>query len=187
MNKPSSYLELIIGPMMAGKTSKLIDIYHQYKVCDVPVVVINHVYDEQRFGNIKKNEMISHDSESVGCIYLKNLQDFSSRFDAYKAILINEGQFFTDLVPVVLDLLKKDKHVFIASLDSDFKGNRFGDVIDLIPVCDVVCKLTSLCVGCKNGTKAIFSKRVCVDAEENQILIGDSNKYIPVCRNCFKK
>jgi len=97
-------------------------------------------------------------------------------------VLINEGQFFSDLFEATLLLLVSKKKVYIAGLDGDFKRNKFGQMLDLIPMCDTVTKLTSLCSQCKNGTKAIFSKRI--TCEKQQTLVGSDN-YIPVCRNCF--
>ena len=43
----SGYLELFIGPMFSGKTSKLIELYKQYKFCNIPVLVINHSIDNR--------------------------------------------------------------------------------------------------------------------------------------------
>jgi thymidine kinase len=98
-------------------------------------------------------------------------------------ILINEGQFFDDLYPCVFDMLREKKHVYICGLDGDFQRNKFGSILDLIPICDKVTKLNSLCGICKNGTPGIFSKRITNDKE--QLLIG-SNNYISVCRSCYE-
>ena len=43
----TSYLELFLGPMFSGKTSKLLDIYKQYKFCDNKVLVINFIGDKR--------------------------------------------------------------------------------------------------------------------------------------------
>jgi hypothetical protein len=42
-------------------------------------------------------------------------------------------------------------------------SKKFGNILDLIPYCDKVTKLTSLCSICKNGTLAIFSLRITDD------------------------
>ena len=43
----SPYLELIIGPMFSGKTSKLLQLYKQCKYCNIPVKIINHKIDNR--------------------------------------------------------------------------------------------------------------------------------------------
>lgn len=82
----------------------------------------------------------------------------------------------------MLSLWYKKKRVHIGGLDGDFNRNKFGELLDLIPYCDKVIKLTALCGICKNGTVAIFSRRITEETE--QTVIG-SDIYIPVCRECF--
>jgi len=79
-------------------------------------------------------------------------------------------------------LLKMGNKVYVSGLDGDFQRKRFGQILDLIPLCDKVTKLTSLCSICKNGKPGIFSMRLTV--ETCQTLVGSDN-YIPVCRECY--
>ena len=79
-------------------------------------------------------------------------------------------------------MIKDKKKVYIAGLDGDFQRKKFGQMLDLIPLCDTVTKLTSLCNICKNGNLGIFSKRITNETE--QTVIGSDN-YIPVCRSCY--
>jgi thymidine kinase len=99
-------------------------------------------------------------------------------------ILINEGQFFSDLYDSVLQMLKQGKRIYIAGLDGDFERKPFGDILRLIPLCDDVIKLKSLCSLCRNGTHGIFTHRLTLEKE--QTLIGSDN-YIPVCRKCYEE
>jgi thymidine kinase len=101
-------------------------------------------------------------------------------------VLINEGQFFPDLCESVKRLVNLYKsHVYVCGLDGDFQREKFGQLLDLIPLSDKVDKLTSLCVQCKNGTRAIFSHRI--TNETDQKLIGSSESYIPLCRKCYEQ
>ena len=45
MNIASAYLELIIGPMFSGKTTRLLDIYKKYTFCEISTMVINYEKD----------------------------------------------------------------------------------------------------------------------------------------------
>lgn len=191
------YLELIIGPMYAGKTSKIIEIYKQCEFCNIPVVVINHSLDTRYDDKL----LCSHDKVMIPCIQTNRLRDiynykkknadflsenytFRIKIDEADVILINEGQFFEDLYEYVQYMLKKGKKIFVAGLDGDFERKKFGHILDLIPLCDKITKITSLCSICKNGTPGIFSKRL--TNQKEQTLIGSDN-YIPVCRNCYEK
>lgn len=179
----SSYLELIIGPMFSGKTSKLIKIYKQFKYCNIPICIINHILDNR----YDECMLSSHDKIKVPCIQSGNLTELwlnNEELKNSKVVLINEGQFFADLQDIVIKMLDNNKHVYICGLDGDFKRDKIGTILDLIPLCDKVTKLTSICSLCKDGTPGIFTLRL--TKETNQIIIG-SNNYIPVCRNHYRK
>jgi len=174
----NAYLELIIGPMYSGKTSKLIDIYNNFKN-NVKISIINHSLDNR----YDESDMLStHDKIKAQCIKTSNLNDlwlYNEEVKKSKIILINEGQFFENLYDVVINMLNNNKHVYICGLDGDFQQKKIGQMLDLIPLCDKVTKLTSLCSICNDNTPAIFTLRL--SKETHQIVIG-SNNYIPVCR-----
>lgn len=191
-----SYLELIIGPMYSGKTSQIVEIYNQCKFCNISVAVINHSIDTR----YDEKLLTTHDQIKIPCIQttkLNSIWNYSILDNHFNeksinhlvlrsadVILINEGQFFKDLYSVVEDMLKCNKRVYICGLDSDFERKKFGQILDLIPLCDKVTKLTSLCSQCRDGTPGIFSMRL--TPEKQQTLVGSDN-YIPVCRKCYEK
>ena len=177
----SGYLEIILGPMFSGKTTKILDIYKQCKFCNIPVSIINHSSDTRYHDTM----ISSHDQLFAPCfqtVLLNDLWKTNVAIRSSDVILINEGQFFGDLYNVVNDMLKHKKKVYICGLDGDFERKKFGQILDLIPMCDKVTKLTSLCSKCKDGTTAIFSTRL--TCETDQTVVGSSN-YIPTCRKCY--
>ena len=192
----ASYLELIIGPMYSSKSTMLLEIYKKCKFCNIPVIIINHSIDTR----YHESMVSTHDKIMAPCIQTTKLNDvwdykdldshFNENSDRHiklrtsDVILINEGQFFEDLYEVVVDMLKFNKRVYICGLDSDFERKKFGQILDLIPLCDKVNKLTSLCSQCKDGTPGIFSMRL--TSEKQQTLVGSDN-YIPVCIKCYEK
>ena len=177
----SGYLEIILGSMYSGKSSRLVEIYKQCNFCNIPVMAINHVIDN-RYDN---NLLSTHDKIKIPCIksdLLKNIWPSDELLSA-DVILINEGQFFSDIVETVLELVEKQKkRVYICGLDGDFKRERIGNLLDLIPHCDEISKLKSLCSECKDGTHGIFSFRT--TDEKDQVVIG-SDIYKPLCRSCY--
>lgn len=193
----SAYLEIILGGMYAGKTSRLVEIYKQCKFCNISVSVINHTIDTRY-----DDELLStHDKVKIPCIKTERLLDLWTesidleednaiiprindkvKIRTSEVVLINEGQFFPDLEDFVRLLLNDGKKIYICGLDGDFERKRFGTILDLIPLCDKVTKLTSLCSLCKNGTPGIFSMRL--TNETDQTVVGSDN-YIPVCRKCY--
>jgi thymidine kinase len=177
-NKNMSYLEVIIGPMFSGKTSKILDIYKKCIFCKIPVLIINHKLDTR----YSYDSLSSHDNLKAPCIFSKTLLTSEIDLLNIEVILINEGQFFDDLYLFVEKYIQQNKQIYVCGLDGDFEKKKFGQILDIIPLSDKVTKLTALCSICKNGTKAIFSKRL--TDEREQTVIG-TNSYIPVCRICY--
>jgi thymidine kinase len=108
---------------------------------------------------------------------------YVDKFLESKVILINEGQFFLDIVEwvkIAVDVYHKK--VYICGLDGDFERKSFnGDWLNLIPYCDKVKKLHSYCSNCKSKP-AIFSHRL-INETAQKVIGVDS--YIPLCRKCY--
>jgi thymidine kinase len=179
----SGYLELILGPMFSGKTTQIIQHYKSYIYIGKKIVVINYAEDKRYHDSL----LSTHDKIMIPCVLVKKLSDIleDENVKAADIILINEGQFFEDIFEVTLDFVEtQNKKVYICGLDGDFQRNKFGNLLDLIPYCDKITKLSALCSSCKNGTAGLFSHRI--TNETSQIVIG-SNNYRPLCRSCYKK
>lgn len=178
----TGYLELFIGPMFSGKTSKLIDIYNSIEDKS-KVLIINHNLDD-RYG---RNKIITHDKKEAPCIEMENLYELyniKEDFEKYDYFLINEGQFFEDLLVMINMLVEKHKKkVYVCGLDGDYKRDPIGDILKLVSFCDRVEKLHGKCSYCDK--KAIFTNRTSV--EDKQIIIGGEEIYRPLCRICFLK
>ena len=110
----SGYLEIIKGPMFSGKTTRLLDIYKKYSFCDINTMVINYEKDNRYSDNL----LSSHDKVMIPCVKTLVLSDIvnftditlSSHYKEFleaKAILINEGQFFSDIVDWVKIAVEK--------------------------------------------------------------------------------
>lgn len=191
MSKQTGKLDIIIGCMFSGKTSELINrIQKASLVYGDDVLVINHTSDT-RYGT--EDGLYSHDANfnsSVRCfnlceIYTNELEPLLKKA---KAIFIDEAQFFEDLKLFVHYCVEGlNKWVTICGLDSDYKRRKFGHIIDLIPMADSVLKKKALCLRCKDGTEAMFSKRIVNQNNDGSdsgvvIMVGEAQKYESVCR-----
>ena len=175
------YLELFLGPMFSGKTSRILNIYTMCNLSNISCYVVNFSEDKR----YDEKKLSTHDRKMIECHNHLTLTDLLKPdiIDNNKVFLINEGQFFPDLYEIVKKLVDTyHKEVYVCGLDGDFKREIFGDILKLIPICDKVTKLNAICKMCCNGTKAIFSKRITKEMEQK--VIGSDN-YIPVCRKCY--
>lgn len=167
-------IELILGCMFSGKTSELIRIYQRFQIAKKRCIMIKHSLDDRY--NI--NYIVSHSDLKIKCIHSKTLLNLN--VNNYEVICIDEGQFFDDLV----EFCEKeaiDKTIIVAGLDATFKTDGFPNILNLIPKCEIVRKLSAICVIC--GNDALFSERL--SSETNVTVIGGSDKYMSVCRKCY--
>ena len=186
-------LELVVGTMFSGKTTYMLSKIAFFADLGFKILYLNIEFDNRsentfsthnpflnskeygKKGNIEKNVTM------IKTEYLANIV-----FNDYDIVLIDEAHFFDDLVPFVHKLLKYKKYVIVGSLMADFKGNKFGNAIDLIPICDDVHRLQAYCGLCAENKKcrvAIYSKRM--TQTKDTVEIGGSEKYIPVCREHY--
>jgi thymidine kinase len=87
-------------------------------------------------------------------------------------------------VSFVLKAVEEDgKHVICVGLDGDSERRPFGDILKLIPYCDSIEKITSLCSECSDGTPALFSYRSF--ETEDQVAVGAESMYKPLCRKHY--
>ena len=174
-------LRLFVGPMYAGKTSKLIETYKEAIKNKQNVIVLTHS-SEIRYSI---DQLSTHDQKQISCFKYDKINTFvKDKHDDIsdsQVILIDEAQFFEDLIEIRELVDTHQKHIFVFGLDGDFKRNKFGHILDLIPVCDSVEKLTAKCNMCNN--KAIFSRRIINSGQ--QILVGSNESYQPMCRKCY--
>ena len=183
----SGYLELILGPMWSGKTSMLLTYYRQFCFCKLKVCVINFKADDR----YSETMLSTHDKQMIPCIMgfsmeeiMKNPEN-ANNINECDVILINEGQFFHDIVHFTTRMVEElHKKVYICGLDGDFRREKIGKLLDLIPISDKVTKLRALCGKCKDGTPAPFSFRNSSSTE--QVLIGADDIYVPLCRKCYQ-
>jgi thymidine kinase len=65
----------------------------------------------------------------------------------------------------------------------DYLGVPFGPMPKLLCIAEYVTKVHAICVSC--GNLAQFSHRT--DNEKGQVLVGATEKYMPLCRSCYNK
>ena len=171
------HLTLIIGCMFAQKTTELLRHIRRYRSIGLNVLVVNYKHDT-RYGT---NVIASHDLDTVPALAVDKLSEVDVA--GYDVIVIDEGQFFGDLLKTVSGWA--DNHsklqIVVSGLDGDAQRRPFGQILDLIPHAEAVLRLSSYCAVCRDGTAAHFSKKIAGSADAT-VEIGGGDKYIPVCR-----
>ena len=175
VNQPGR-IELIIGPMFAGKSTELIRRTRRYARTRKNVLVIKYKADTRySVESVSTHDRIEHRAESCS-----ELREVDHLLDNIDVVAIDEGQFFPDLLSWTDRVANSGRVVIIACLDADFLRAPFGDVCQLVPRAELITKLTAVCNRCT--ADAAFTLRT-TNATQQE-LIGGAEMYEPVCRSC---
>jgi thymidine kinase len=101
-NNTTGYLELFIGPMFSGKTSKLLEIYKQCKFCNIPVTIINHIIDNRYHETL----VSTHDQITAPCLQASELNDIWTDNGYKKTGKISGDNMITDNIGYRYELSK---------------------------------------------------------------------------------
>ncbi len=185
-NQKSGYIEVICGPMFAGKTEELIRRITRMEYAKRKYIVFKPRIDNR----YSETEISSHNLRKIKAINIDNALDIYKYLDdSYQSVVIDEVQFFDEkMVEVVEDLASRGLRVICAGLDMDFKGKPFGIMPTLLAIAEKVTKLTAICVCC--GEDATRTQRL-IDGKEAYddspiVLVGAKESYEARCRKCHK-
>jgi len=178
-------LDIVMGPMFAGKSSHILQIISRHAAIGTSVYVIKHGYDT-RYAYSEEN-IVTHDGRLARCVTTTNLfhPTVLAMIKDIKVIIVDEAQFFHDLVAFVHQVVEiMGKQLYLVGLDGDSNRQPFGDILQCIPLADRIHKLTAFCKVCADGTPALFTKRLS-GVSDQQVIVGGKEIYTSVCRPCY--
>ena len=180
------YIEVICGCMFAGKTEELIRRIHVLSYAKKNIRVFKPKIDNR----YSETEIVSHSGQKIKCHVIskpKEILELMDRND--EVIAIDEAQFFDESLIEVCDYLADGgKRVMLAGLDTDFRGEPFGIMPQLMTKAEFVTKLTAVCAKC--GAPATRTQRLIngkpANFDDPIILVGEKESYEPRCRHCHE-
>ncbi len=173
-------IEVITGSMFSGKTEELIRRLRRAQFAGLKVEIFKPSLDNR----YSDNRVVSHDEKSIVSTPVDNSSAILLLAGEVDVVGIDEAQFFDNsIIDVCNELADNGVRVVVAGLDMDFMGNPFGPVPALLSVSEYITKVHAICMRC--GSLAQYSFR---KSEEPQVvLLGEKDKYEPLCRECFNK
>ncbi len=176
----SGKLEIILGPMFAGKTKTLVDRFHEYSklVTERLCVAIKYEKDNR----YSTTQIITHDGITLDAIPVSQLNNFIIP-PHIKVIVIDEGQFFEDINDFVIRQLENNRDVVISALTGDFNKKQWPEVSKLIPLADIITILNAKCNECNEPAPFSMLIKAQITNTNEQIIIGGKETYSPRCRS----
>ena len=179
-NNNSGWIEMICGPMFSGKTEELIRRLKRALIANNSLKIFKPFIDDR----YSDTHIVSHNNNSIKSELITNINDILVKSKKAQVIGIDEVQFFDNrIIKIANELADNGKRVIIAGLDKDYLAKPFGPVSSLLSHAEFITKLNAICIIC--GDRAFFTKRI--SKENNQVIIGEKDKYQARCRNCFDK
>lgn len=186
LNQKDGWIEVITGPMFAGKTEELLRRVKRLEYAKKHIVVFKPLMDDR----FSESEVVSHNNnrtKSVDISFSNQIFDYiDSNTDV---VAIDEVQFLdSEAVEIIEFLAGKGIRIILSGLDKDFRGEPFSFMPKLLSLAEYVTKLTAICVKC--GRPATRTQRIVNGKPARYIdpivLIGAEESYEARCRTCHK-
>lgn len=179
-------LHVAVGCMFAGKSTRALTEVSRNVSIGRSVLVVTHMTDAVRAG---AHVLRTHDNATHTCLSAERLMSITE-LPAYRdaaLLVVEEAQFFTDLKDFCVLAVERDqKEVRVYGLDGNYLRQPFGQLAQLLPLCDTFEKITALCQLCCNGTAGIHTLHHRATAmAASGIEPGGGETYMPLCRRHY--
>lgn len=195
--KNNAKLYFNYATMNSGKSLQLMSIAHNMDERHIPTLTIKPSIDTRdgenkiysRIGISRDCRMFSPEDDLFDLISEENSRRISCN-SYLEWIFVDEAQFLTeeqvDQLSDVVDYL--GINVMCYGLRTDFKSRLFPGSKRLFELADTIEEIKSTC---ECGNKTIINARVDKDGNvlKNgpQTLVGGDDRYISICRKCWKR
>ncbi len=180
-------IEVIAGVMFSGKSEELIRRVRRALIARRRVQVFKSHLDD-RYGGITRISSHTGVEIEAGPVDSSAAIFRLVRPDT-EVVAIDEAQFLDPgIVAVATSLAERGVRVLIAGTDTDFRGEPFGRMGELMAVAEQVEKLQAICVVC--GDVACRNQRLINGRparwDSPTIMVGGSETYEARCRRCHR-
>ncbi|MHB0924497.1 MAG: thymidine kinase [Bellilinea sp.] len=182
MKHHTGSVEIITGSMFSGKTDEMIRRLRRATIARQRVQVFKPVIDDR----YQVERVTSHAGTAFDAIPIEKVEELFDHLEKDTTVVaIDEAQFFGDAVlSIVQQLADRNIRVIVAGLDTDFRGEPFGCMPDLMAIAENVDKLQAICMTC--GEPASRTQRLVngrpARYDDPIIIVGASEMYEARCR-----
>lgn len=183
MMKHRGWVEVICGSMFSGKSEELIRRVRRATYANLSIRVFKPVIDNR----YDDESVVSHNGTTIMARPISHAEEILAFVDdTIDVVGIDEVQFFNEaILDVVDELADRGILVIAAGLDTDFRGEPFGPMPQLMSIAENVTKLNAICPVC--GSPATRTQRLIngkpASYNDPVILVGAAESYEPRCRH----
>ena len=183
----NGWIEVIAGVMFSGKSEELIRRVRRAIIGKKKIQVFKSHLDDRYSGVFS---IASHDGRTVEAVPVDSSLQIAQQLNGFADVVaIDEAQFLdSGIVDLSTSLAERGIRVILAGTDTDFRGEPFGAMPQLMAVADVVDKLHAICVVCggpaSRNQRLIEGKPARYDSPV--IMVGGKDSYEARCRHCHQ-
>jgi len=183
----SGSIEVIAGVMFSGKSEELIRRVRRALIARRRVQVFKSHLDERYAG---RQHVSSHDGRSFEAVPVGSALEVMRLIQPDTEIVaVDEAQFLDrGIVEVATVLANRGLRIILAGTDTDFRGEPFGPMGELMAIAEMVDKLRAICIVC--GDLACRNQRLVngrpAPYDAPVIQVGGSESYEARCRHCHQ-
>lgn len=200
--QPTGKIDLYTGSLGGGKSDEVIRIARRYEIANRhkpenkhKIAIFKPELDTRSLNKKNARQFItSRSGSSIECIAVESVQAMEQIVEKEypDVIIIDEAQFMEKepLVTFVKSMRKKGKHVILAGLDLDFRGETFGAMGELAAQANNVIKIPAICAVCAQDTFCITQRLINGEPaayDSPTIIVEGSDAkvtYEPRCVDC---
>ena len=186
LTQKDGWIEVITGPMFAGKTEELIRRIRRLQYAKQNIIVFKPAIDDR----YASNEVVSHNDSRTQSINISKASEIMKYVTLdTNVVAIDEIQFLDEeAVEICEYLADHGVRVIVSGLDRDFRGEPFSFMPKLLSIAEYVTKLSAICVKCH--TPATRTQRIIngkpARYDDPIILVGAKDSYEARCRDCHE-
>jgi thymidine kinase len=181
------WIEVIAGVMFSGKSEELMRRIRRATIARKRVQVFKSHLDDRYAGLYNVS---SHDGRDLEAIPVDSSSQIAQQLDPMaQVVAVDEVQFLdAGIISLATALAERGRRVILAGIDTDFRGEPFGAMPQLMAVAEAVTKLHAICVLC--GNPASRNQRL-IDGKPARwdsptIMVGAAQSYEARCRACHR-
>jgi len=181
------WIEVIAGVMFSGKSEELMRRVRRATIARKRVQVFKSHLDDRYAGLYNVS---SHDGRDLEAVPVDSASQIAQQLDSMaQVVAVDEVQFLdAGIIALATALAERGRRVILAGVDTDFRGEPFGAMPQLMAVAEAVTKLHAICVLC--GNPASRNQRL-IDGKPARwdsptIMVGATQSYEARCRACHR-
>ena len=172
-------LEVVCGPMFAGKTTTLLRRVSEARARGMVVQVVRPALDHRSAADAIE----THGGERMQAVSVASAQQVIGAVGDAQLVVIDEAHFFgSALAEACQTLLARGVSVIAAGVDIDHFGRPFDPFPALFAMAHAVHRLQGTCARC--GQPSTHTQRLVKGGA--RIVVGGAEAYEPRCAACFE-